>query len=367
VQAQAALQLLLELLEEFPFVADVDRAVAVAGLMTPVLRGAIAVAPLFFYRTPESGTGKSYLVKLTGALATGRLPIPLASSQNPEEMEKRLTAALVEAAPILNLNNLDFDLESALLCQMVTEGIVKIRPFRQNEVQLECDCRAITAYANGNNIRIVGDLVRRTVTGRMDAKMENPETRPFKREPVTMVLRERGKYLAAVFTIVRGYIAAGCPAQADAANVAGFEQWSRLVRYPLLWLGMADPIVSMEDARALDPLRGALAERIQALIKCFGVGKEFTASDVHKRALEIDYSSIGVNNSFRNQELFDSFSRDGRISSAKSIGNQLMKDLGRVSDGCCVELAVKNDKTSNRYRLVGTPTATVVSPAAEQL
>ena len=91
------------------------------------------MAPLYFISKPEAGSGGSYMVKLAGTLATGNLPIPLASSKNTEEMNNRLTAAMVEAAPILNLNNLDFDLESALLCQLVTEGIVNIRPFHKNE------------------------------------------------------------------------------------------------------------------------------------------------------------------------------------------------------------------------------------------
>ena len=95
-----------------------------------------------------------------------------------------------------------------------------------------------------------------------------------------MVLADRGKYLSAVFTIVRAYMAAGCPMIKEAANIAGFEQWSRLVRFPLMWLGHKDPMSSMEEARALDPVRGALAERVQALQKCFGEDKVFTANDV---------------------------------------------------------------------------------------
>ena len=44
--ALEALQLLEELLSEFPFVDDVAEAVALSGLITPVVRGAFTVAPL---------------------------------------------------------------------------------------------------------------------------------------------------------------------------------------------------------------------------------------------------------------------------------------------------------------------------------
>ena len=43
----------------------------------------------------------------------------------------------------------------------------------------------------------------------------------------------------------------------------------------MLWLGQKDPMLSMEEARALDPVRGALAERIQALQKYFGEDEIF--------------------------------------------------------------------------------------------
>ena len=58
--AEAALALFKDLLSEFPFVTDLDRAVALAALMTPVLRGACDVTPLLLIlaTTPGSGNGR---------------------------------------------------------------------------------------------------------------------------------------------------------------------------------------------------------------------------------------------------------------------------------------------------------------------
>src|SRR5262249_41121371 len=137
-----------------------------------------------------------------------------------------------------------------------------------------------TVIANGNNIRLVGDLVRRTLTCNLDARMESPETRSFKFDPVARVKADRGKYLAAVFTIVRAYMAAGCPAPSGALALAGFDEWSRIVRFPLMWLGMPDPVMSMEGSRSMDPKREALRGLITALVKYVGVGKEFTAAEI---------------------------------------------------------------------------------------
>lgn len=280
--AQQALKLLTDLLAGFPFKDDISKAVAIAGLMTPVLRGAFEFAPLFLILAPEPGSGKSYLVQTNGTLATGRAPVPVPMSENKEELDKRLSAVAFGAKPILHLNNLDFDLESSLLNQMITEGIVDIRPFGKNDQTISCDCRGTTIFANGNNVRIIGDLVRRTLSCRLDANSETPETRKFKFDPVELIKKDRGKYLAAVFTIVRGYMAAGCPTM-EASPLAGFDGWTRMVRLPLMWLGLTDPVKSMEGARALDPERSALRQRIDGLSDAFG-SQVFTAADVLRKA-----------------------------------------------------------------------------------
>jgi hypothetical protein len=173
--AEVSLQLLNDLLSGFPFVNKVDRSVALAAILTTTLRGAFAVAPMFLFLAPESGTGKTYLVAVISTIATGRAAPALVGCSDPNEMEKRLSAAAFEAMPILSLNNLSFDLESDLLCQMTSDREVKIRRFGVLEL-IRCDCSGTTAFANGNNIRVVGDLVRRTLTCHLDAKMESSAT-----------------------------------------------------------------------------------------------------------------------------------------------------------------------------------------------
>ena len=239
-EAQCALKLLIDLLAGFPFKDEIGKAVAVAGLMTPVLRGAFEFAPMFLVLAPEPGSGKSYLVTVISTLATGRAPSSISLTEDKEETDKRLSAAAFGAKPILHLNNLDFDLESARLNTMISDGIMEFRPFGKNDQMVICDCKGTTVFVNGNNIRIVGDLVRRTLTVGLNAKSERPETRTFAFDPVELIKADRGKYLAAVFTIVRAYLSAGCPPTGGSA-LAGFEGWLRMVREPLMWLGLPDP------------------------------------------------------------------------------------------------------------------------------
>jgi len=327
-------------------------------VMTPVLRGAFGKAPLFFFVAPESGTGKSYLVTLISVIATGRPPAAVGASDDNEEMEKRLGAIALEALPVLFLDNLSFNLDSDLLNRMVTNDTVKIRILGKSEMP-DCDCRGMTIFANGNNVRLVGDLVRRAVTARLDARQERPEMRAFKHDPIKMVLDDRGKYLAAIFTIARAYMTSGQSVQSEA--LASFDEWSHVVRHALMWLGLSDPVESMEGARSLDPQRTSLRELIEALARHMGIGKEFTAAEVCKKAEEFDLGNRG----YRNQDLFDALSRDGKRVSAKSIGNTLMSARDRVSGDYHIEVVATSGKTSNTYKVVSAK-GEVAKPRGEE-
>ena len=97
--ALEALALLSDLLSGFPFVSPVDRAVALSGIMTAVLRGALSVAPLHVFRAHTAGTGKSFLVDVAATIATGRRCPVIAAGKTEEETEKRLGALLRDGVP----------------------------------------------------------------------------------------------------------------------------------------------------------------------------------------------------------------------------------------------------------------------------
>jgi putative DNA primase/helicase len=340
-QAAKALEHLAALISECSFKTPLDKAVALAAMMTVTLRGAFTRAPLFFISKPSMGTGGTYLVNIISTLASGRSATPLIVSPDPKELQKELTAAAYEGDPIINLNNLTFDLESSLLCQIL-DGKIKIRPFGKNTETYECDC-AVTVFANGNNVTVVGDLVRRTLFSRLYTGLQNPQYRKFAKDPLAMIEADRGGYLADVFTIMRAFFAAGSPAQKGALSLDGYEQWARFVQQPLMWLGQPDPLVSQKELLSLDPQRNDVRERISALVQAFPVGKSFTAADIIKKSVE-EISDKGLHNAFSG--------RDGRMLSVKSIGRLLMRILENPVDGHMIKLLIADEKTSNTYAVV---------------
>jgi hypothetical protein len=252
--AAAALRLLDRLLDEFPFAenAAASRSVALSMLMTPVLRGATnPVVPLHVVKAPAGGTGKSFLADIASAIATGEICPVLSRAPHNEETEKRLHGAALSGQPIISIDNCNGELRSAFLCQAIERPLLQIRTLGGSD--LARIGNNTTCFANGNNIEIAEDLVRRTLQCALDANMERPELRTFKRNPLTAVFADRGRYVAAILTIARAYVCAGMPNRP--ATFMSFDRWSDLVRGSLIWLGCADPVDTVATLSVADPVR----------------------------------------------------------------------------------------------------------------
>ncbi|MGI4794196.1 MAG: hypothetical protein ACRYG8_08970 [Janthinobacterium lividum] len=283
-EAEEACVLLLDLIGRFPFVSNVSRSVALSMLITPIVRGALSVAPLHAVKASTAGTGKSFLVDLASAISTGR-PCPVAAAAaTMEETEKRLVGLLLAAFPIVSIDNVNGELGGDLLCQAVERPLIRVRPLGRSDI-LEIESRAVV-FATGNGLRVTGDMVRRTLLALLDANMERPELREFDRNPVAEVLADRGRYVAACLTIVRAYANAGRPGRLP--PLASFEDWSDLVRSALVWLGQEDPCASMETAREDDPELAELRMVVTAWHEAFG-----SVPTTVRKAIEAATATVG--------------------------------------------------------------------------
>ncbi len=252
--ADGAMNLLKGLFREFPFADEASRSVALSMALTTVLRGALLPAVPFHVATaPQPGTGKSYLLDIPAAITTGERCGVIAHSADPAEFEKRLVGAALAGQAIIAIDNVSRELGGDFLNQVTERPLLQMRPLGGSTMIRVPN--TFTVFANGNNLSAPADLVRRTLVARLDADMENPETRVFSQNPLQMILANRGAYIVACLTIGRAYICAGSPDPCP--PLASFEPWSNLVRSALVWLGCADPCLSMELARTEDPTRAA--------------------------------------------------------------------------------------------------------------
>jgi hypothetical protein len=331
LDAHRAIETLNGLLDEFPFVSDLDRSVALSLLITPVVRGAISVAPLHAIKASTAGTGKSYLADLTSAISTGR-PCPTTGmSPDPKETESRLTGLLLGGFPLISLDNVNGELGGDLLCQAVERPTVRLRRLGGSDIT-EIESRA-TFLATGNNLRIRGDMTRRTIICNLDAGLERPESRKFNHLPVDDVLADRGKYVAAALIVVRAYVVALFPGKLR--PLASFEEWSDFVRSPLVWLGLPDPVDTTEAAREDDPELIALRDLLTTWTEAVGP-RAVTVRAAIEIAASRHHSQIGEPTDLAfpdfQEALLSIAGFKGSIDSRR-LGNWLRSKEGRIIGG----------------------------------
>lgn len=268
--AEAALALLQSLVVETPFVSDIDRSVAISGMLTPVLRGLLTARPMHAMTAPEAGSGKSLLIDICTTIVLGRPAPAMAIGKTEEETEKRLGALLLAGVPVAVLDNVNGKLEGDVICQICDRPEVNVRILGvSKKVDIE---NGMCMFANGNNLTVVGDLVRRTITCHLDAQMENPESKVYHGDPIADIIKDRGRYIAAALTVVRAHALAGYPGAADVSPLASFIDWNYNIRGTLRWLGCADPLASQEQARRADPARTDLRTILRAWKMKYGTG-----------------------------------------------------------------------------------------------
>ncbi|MBE3550331.1 MAG: hypothetical protein IMX03_03770 [Brockia lithotrophica] len=267
---------------DFAFATPSDESAAVAYLLTVLLRPAISLAPLFLITAPKPGSGKTTLAQVGGVVAYGRIPEVHPEPGNEEESRKRIDASLLGGRTLIILDNLHRDIRLPTLEATLTSEMVTIRPLGRSETRTVPN--TATFVATGNNIAPRDDMQRRTVVIRIEGRSEpmfSETTEGRKQSFLHEILSRRNELLSALLTIVLAYHRAGKP-NVQAISFPSFEEWAQMVRDPLVWLGAADPVETVQRTIEEDEYRAALTAMFEILHEEFG-SNQFSSREVANR------------------------------------------------------------------------------------
>ena len=339
-QARAALDVLESPFGAFAFSDEADKSVALAAVLTALVRAMFPAAPLFALDAPTAGSGKSLLSETIGIIATGHKPAMMSQGKSDEENEKRLASVLMAGDQVMVIDNCRNPIEGDFLCTMLTQELVQPRILGKSEMRrLPTRCLVM---ATGNNLTLAGDVTRRALMCRLDLGIERPDQRQFDFDPRDEASRDRPLLVAAGLTILRAYIVADRPNPME--KIGSFEKWN-IIREVLVWLGAKDPAVTRNRVLADDPQkevlldllrlwRQALADRQVTLLELSHLAEE-TDDPAIRRLVEELASNTRFHNSFN----------------PKSVGRFLGKHLDRVVGGLALQ-AVSDPSGIKRYRVV---------------
>lgn len=327
-----------DLLTDFPFTADSDRAHAVAALLLPFVRQMITgPTPMHLVEAPTPGSGKSLLSELVAIVALGEVPGSTTLTRDENESRKKITAILSRAAPIVTIDNLDGGLWSSQIASAITSSRWEDRILGKTKMVVLPN-RALW-LVSANNPDLSMEIARRCVRIRLDPGEEQPWTRTgFKHDPIREWAKEnRQDLVRALLMMVRSWVDAG--SKPGTQTLGSFESWSHVIGGILGHVGMNDFLAgTTEFYAAADPESGEWGAFIDAWWDRFGSVPVRTGDLLQ---LATDENLVAFAHTAK--------SDSGRLA-------KFGKSLRRIRDRRFGErrvLAVRNSKRcSNDYRLV---------------
>lgn len=341
-QLQAASSELWLPFAKFPYATEADKSVALAAVLTAVVRSCIRTSPGFGFSATAPGTGKTLIAQCIGALYDGEAPAVAALCSNEDEWAKTLFSAALGGAGAKLFDNAEYPIESSSLCALTTAPAFKGRVLGESR-EAESEHRMLI-LVTGNGLQFVGDLNRRIFTCRLDAHMEAAKVaaREFELEPLAYCIKNRIKLITAGLTLIQGYARAGFPRVCD--GLASMDDWNKLIRSTMVWLiqegileGFVDPKVALMRDAANDPVATTLSALLDSAKAAFGIGSSFTVAELIKRS---KWPTVGV------FDLLYEIAGDRDSIDAKKLGRWLLKYEGRIMDG----LRIKRGKPDRQKK-----------------
>lgn len=276
---EAAVDTLLDPFGDFP-VDEKSVANLVALVFTAVFREWIdGVTPLFIVDANTRGTGKGLLVSAISIIAYGREMSFSPANVSSDELRKRLFSVGAQGDPMHALDNAEQTIWSPELAAWLTAPFYTDRKLGESAVYTFPN--TLILVGTGNNVRLGGDIQRRSVLIRLVSEHPRPEERDdfVYPELLAHVKRTRRKILRAVYTIAAAWLRAGRPVPVSAPAMGSFQEWADFSAGILNLLGATGLLENREQLRKRDQDEEDYERMLLRGRAALGA-KEFTAKEL---------------------------------------------------------------------------------------
>ncbi|KQU95203.1 hypothetical protein [Devosia sp. Root105] len=357
--AIVALQTLTDVVKDFPFEPDASgdtggpsaaRSVALSAMLTGLVRRSISTAPAHAIDAPVMGTGKTKISEVASVIATGRKPTAISYGSSQEEFQKRLFSTLYKGDAVVIIDNVEQEVESDEFCTILTSeqwqsrvlGLSKMAVVPTNVLWL----------LNGNRMTFKGDITDRVILCNLDARVEDPKSRTFDRDPVAYAIEHRAELAVAGLTVLRAHAAAGFPG-AEGLSPSRFPDWDRMVRGALVWAGEPDPHETRHRLVSVDPVRETHRSLMRVWREGIGLRYPVTAQQLIDRTVADPSQFAWPAMPAWPEDVSDELGRaiyaavSGRVGvNSRNLGKYLMKVEGRISGGLVIRAKVDTKSAS---------------------
>jgi hypothetical protein len=221
--------------EEFCFASPKDRTHAVAGFITPFLRGLFPKfstrTPVFIYMANRERAGKDYCAGCTGVLYEGaNIEEPAISNDEKgnsnanEEIRKKIMACMIQGKKRFHSAN-----NKGLLNNTILEGITTAEEWSDRILgrseNIKFDNEMDYSLSGNIGIRLTPDLTNRSRIIHLELIDEDANARIFKNPNLHgWILNNRGAIISALYTLVDNWEKKGRPK--GTVPFTSFPHWS---------------------------------------------------------------------------------------------------------------------------------------------
>ena len=227
-----------QMLADFPWQAESDRAHFLGALLTPILRHYFhGPTPMFIITATDKGSGKTLLKDIFG-YCYSISSTPWSSSE--EELRKSITAQLhTKGQPVVVFDNLPngYVIKSGTISALLTSEYWGDRVLGSTETVTMPNDRVW--IMTGNALQTGGDNARRAVWVRLMPDCPDPD----QRDQFTVgdlrpwMRRNASTVVAALVTMVRGWLTLG-GGQSATVRMGDYSEWAGMVGGVLEYLGI---------------------------------------------------------------------------------------------------------------------------------
>jgi hypothetical protein len=331
--ALESLELLGDIVCDFPFKSRLHKCAWLAGLLTPFARFAIdGPVPPFLIDANSAGSGKSLLCDIIGMITTGR-PMPRTIyAIDEDEMRKRITSIFMAGDLQILMDNIDNGFGGASIDAATTGRTWKDRILGHSEM-ITIPINTIW-YGTGNNIFFRGDSDRRAIPCRIVTDEETPSRRKeseYKHGGDEKLLEYvnsiRPSLVKACLTILRAYWVSGRP-KVCSTSIGSFGAWSDSVRSCILWLTEEDVVDTQEEFRREDPKINLHQSLVHGWAEVQGGGPPLT---LHELLTKIKNSSDSKYLLIKSG--LTSFTKDGELPTPQKLFYKVRDIKDKVING----------------------------------
>jgi hypothetical protein len=347
MELEEAKNILKNIFNEFCFKNKQDYINAIAGLLTPYLRGLFKSfntrTPVFFYLGNRERVGKDYCAGITGIVYEGWAleEPPVSTSErmetsSNEELRKKMLAAMINGRKRLHFSNNKGYVNNAVFEGIITAEKYSDRILGRNEL-LTFDNELDFSLSGNVGIGFTPDLANRCRFINLFLDIEDANSREFEKPNLHQWVKEnRGLILSALFSLVKNWVDKKCPK--GTIPFASFPEWAEICGGIMEAAGYDNPC--KPDKEVIGLVDSETADMKKLFELCY---KKYPETWIKKTEIK----AIIENQQDNENEIFSYLDFNDRGDATK-FGRKLSKNIGRIYSD--IRLILKDIKSQSAYQ-----------------